>query len=45
MSNTRYVECCDRMVPAWAAMPYYGANFQIPVYLCKVGEGCSREDA
>jgi hypothetical protein len=44
MSSTRYVECCDRMVPAWAAMPYHYTD-KPPVYLCKVGEGCSREDA
>jgi hypothetical protein len=44
MSDMRYVECCDQMVSAWAAMPYHYSDRQ-PVYLCKVGEGCSREEA
>ena len=44
MSNTTYVECCERRVPAWAAMPYHYSDKQ-PVYLCKVGEGCSKEES
>ncbi len=44
MSDTRYVECCDRMVPAWAAMPFFFSD-RLPVFLCKVGEGCTREEA
>jgi len=44
MSDTRYVECCDRMVPAGLAMPYHYSD-KPPVYLCKVGEGCTKEKA
>lgn len=44
MIGTRYVECCDRMVPAWAAIFYYFSD-KPPVYLCRLGEGCTKEEA